>query len=310
MGARGLPPLGQAVEMDASVGRHNRPPMGYAAPNEQLRGSDADVQGMVGLQQNREAYGSNQQNATSPSSEYGPEEYVLDENAPQTMLTCHRYIPPRREWNRGPGDNQSFTGSNRGPIAHNQVTVTPPVELPTASSSVLGPYRPTRRPRVSSGGSDYYEDVNPQFAPETEPIPPVPHNAALAPSYSPGAEHGMHDAIAPTASYEDLQQGSRSPVESETSEFTSVSQRGVNPNWRPGGPGDNMGQYGPPAMRKPVQVQQKRNVLLEGNPDFELPMSRPARGRGGMRRGGGRPIGPSGMSTVSGPSGRYPGADF
>ena len=309
IGAGGLPSLGQAVEMDASGGRQNQPPMGYAAPNNQLRGSDADVQGMVGLQQNREAFGSNQQNIQSPSSDYGPEEYVLDENAIWTMLTRDRYIPPRREWNSRPADNPSFAGSHRGPITHGQVTLTPPVELPTASSSVLGPYRQTGRPRVSSGGSDYYEDVNPQFAPETEAMPPVPSSAALAPSYSPGAAHGMHDIpIAPSASYEDLQQGARSPVDSETSEFTSVSQRGVNPNWRPGGPGD-MGQYGPPATRKPMQVQQRRNVLLENNPDFELPMSRPGRGRGGMMRGGGRPMG-TGMSNVSGPGGRYPGAEF
>lgn len=83
--------------------------------------------------------------------------------------------------------------------------------------------------------------------------------------------------------------------------------RGVNPNWKPGGPGD-VGQFGPHPMRKPVQVQQRRDVLLENNPEFSLPF--PAgRGRGGRGNGGRRPGPP--ISTLSGgPGGRYPGNEF
>lgn len=192
---------------------------------------------------------------------------------------------------------------------HDQTTG-PPVELPTTESSSVGAFRPGARPRISSGGSEhYYEDVNPRFAAESARMPPGPRNNTLPQSLSAGAGHDIHEVpIAPTASYEDLQQGARSPAESDNSNFTSISQRGVNPNWRPGGPGD-MGQFGPHVMRKPVQVQQRRDVLLGGNPDFELPQSRPSRGRGGYVRGGSvRPPGP--MSTPSRPGGRYPGADF
>lgn len=44
--------VGQAIEMDATTGSPSQTP-GFAPPN-QLRDSDADVQGMIGLQQNRQ----------------------------------------------------------------------------------------------------------------------------------------------------------------------------------------------------------------------------------------------------------------
>jgi hypothetical protein len=132
-------------------------------------------------------------------------------------------------------------------------------------------------------------------------------------SLAPGAAHGMHDVpLASSGSYEDLP-GARSPAESETSNFTSVSQRGVNPNWKPGGPGDTAGQYPPHAMRKPMQaqVQERRDVLLGNNPDFELPIPRSSRGRGGSVGMGGGLISrvPAPMSTFSAHGGRYPGTE-
>ena len=58
--------VGQAIEMDAHTGSPSHTP-GFA-PHNQLRDSDADVQGMVALQQNRQ-----DPMARSPSSEYGGE---------------------------------------------------------------------------------------------------------------------------------------------------------------------------------------------------------------------------------------------
>ena len=202
-----------------------------------------------------------------------------------------------------------------GQLAHDQVTV-PPVELP-ATNSPVDSYRVPSRPRVNSGGSDiYYEDVDPRFAVESDPAPPLPvqQGAAHLPgSLIPGVPHGMHEVpIARTGSYEDLP-GARSPAESETSNFTSVSQRGVNPNWKPGGPGDAAGQYPPQSMRKPMQaqVQQKRDVILGSNPDFELPIPRPGRGRGGSVGTGGGGINqiPTPMSTFTAHGGRYPSTE-
>jgi hypothetical protein len=90
-----------------------------------------------------------------------------------------------------------------------------------------------------------------------------------------------------TNSYEELP-GARSPAESETSNFTSVSQRGVNPHWRPGNGGE-FSSLGP--MRRPNHNQARQDMLLAGNPDFELPGAMgpsrlPTRGGRGGGRGG------------------------
>ena len=55
---------------------------------------------------------------------------------------------------------------------------------------------------------------------------------------------------------------------SDNSNMTSISQRGVNPNWRPG-----QASLGVPGRREQQrqQQQQQRDMLLSSNPDFELP---------------------------------------
>ena len=204
----------------------------------------------------------------------------------------------------------------------------PPVELPSSSSHVGG-YgdRGPRRERVNSGGSEvYYEDVDPRFAAESEPPrPPPDQQGRLPPALAAGPRMSYHDEspdsnnslqIHPqplSNSYEDLP-GARSPAESETSNFTSVSQRGVNPNWRPGYGGDF---GGPGPMRKQSNTQARRDVLLDGNLDFQLPGMgppgrRPPRGRGGygpgMYNAGGRmpPPGTAMPPSVDGPYPRGP----
>jgi uncharacterized membrane protein len=284
---------GQKYEMDAPL----PPPGAYTgSQNNSLRDSDADVQGMVGLQQNRQGL---------PMSPYPAEEYV----------------PPRAAW----------AG------AHHAATVDPslarrmqsPVELSSSQSNVAGmdnAYSPPRsrqngRPRVSSGGSDlYYEDVDPRFANDPEPRvqqQAVPSSLTPGPRQPPAPLRqvpGPNGEMIPlTSSYENLQEGARSPAESETSNFTSVSQRGVNPNWRPqdGGGAFNTG-LGPP-RRIQQQTQMRRDMMLSNNPDFEIPgLAGGARGgRGGMRGGGGttrRPVGapPAASSVGLGGEGRYP----
>ena len=202
-----------------------------------------------------------------------------------------------------------------------------PAELGTGSS-VAGYGGQPRRPRVNSGGSDlYYEDVDPKFAAEdAPPVPLIPSNQDRVPSLltpgPPGANQNYRPDslnLPPTNSWEDLP-GARSPAESETSNFTSVSQRGVNPNWRPSNGGDFSG-YGP--MRRPPGTgrdpQLRRDVLLAGNPDFEIPGMGPpgrmgprsGRGGGGMMRGGMMGPGPQRLpppGALDGNSGegRYP----
>jgi hypothetical protein len=79
-----------------------------------------------------------------------------------------------------------------------------------------------------------------------------------------------------------LASGQRSPAAlSESSHFTSVSQRGVNPNWKP-----------PRVKRGPS----REDIILGASPDF-LPFSA-TRGRGG--RGGGRSVGRGGSGLGMG----------
>ncbi|KAI9829421.1 MAG: hypothetical protein M1819_006358 [Sarea resinae] len=287
--------VGQAIEMDATTGSPARPPPGFNQFN-QLRDSDADVQGMVGLQQDRQESPMQQGNfIRSPSSVYSMNQ---------------DYVPPRANWG-GPGRNGT-PPLPLGSPANLAVAHGSPVELSAEPASVVG------SPRASPGhkradSSNYYEDVDPRFA-EAEPVPQSAED--LPPALTPGyGIHGRSDSPARVPlngdgnnSYEDLHEGTRSPAASDTSHFTSVSQRGVNPNWRPPphgmgmGPGPGMG--GPP-MRRQMQNSQ-RDMLLGGNPDFEIPGL--GRGRNPMAHGRGR--GPPGqipgMGGVSNAPGRYP----
>ena len=103
--------------------------------------------------------------------------------------------------------------------------------------------------------------------------------------------------LEPSSSYENIADGggsgSRSPAASDASQFTSVSQRGINPNWRPP-PSSYQGIGGAPSRRP---MGQPRDVLLGGNPDFEIPG---AGGRGPGQRA------PMNMGQV--PQSRYPEA--
>ncbi|EXJ57665.1 uncharacterized protein A1O5_12455 [Cladophialophora psammophila CBS 110553] len=234
---------------------------------------------------------------------------------PRRSQSQDPYVPARANWNNMSVDDM---GHPRSPGRHGQS----PVELPTSGSHVGGYNGQPRRPRVNSGGSDvYYEDVDPRFA--SDPEPPMPQHLRVEersrrppPLLTPGPpghyRPDSYNEIPPTNSYEELP-GARSPAESENSNFTSVSQRGINPNWRPGNGGE-FNSLGP-ARRRDHQTRQ--DMLLAGNPDFELPgaMGPPrllmrGRGgssamRGGMMRGGPARIPPASAVGGSG-DGPYP----
>lgn len=234
------------------------------------------------------------------------------------LLILSSYVPPRAQWNNMAQEDygQQGPGGRYGPV-----------ELPTGGSQMGGYGGPSRRPRVNSGSDVYYEDVDPRFASDPEPIPPMPSHpdaGGRMPSLLTPGPPGQQalDSLGPlpqTNSYEDLP-GARSPAESETSNFTSVSQRGVNPNWRPGYGGE-FNSFGP-MQRARQNPQAKRDVLLAGNPDFEIPgMTPPSApslrgrggpgGRGGPMRGGpmmmtGPPRIPPASAIGAGSDGRYP----
>ncbi|KAJ6783581.1 hypothetical protein PWT90_08457 [Aphanocladium album] len=163
------------------------------------------------------------------------------------------YVPPRAAWNQGSG-RRSPRGQSPVYGASGRANA---VEHRSPTSPLAG--GPT-------GPGGYYEDVEPRY--ETS----GPHPAMIT---SPPEPH-----------YEDAHamDGSRSPAGSERSNFTSVSQRGINPRWNP--------QQNPMPARRAVQ-QQRQDMILD-NPDFQL-----AGGRGKPKHGN-----PSGLV----PGSAYPNA--
>lgn len=202
--------------------------------------------------------------------------------------------------------------------------------------------------RRQNSGDNYYEDVDPRFV---QPGTEGPTGAAELPSNNesierspvpnalvPGFRRGVGNNTIPEQtgggqnlrvrergggggmrldganSYEDLHQnaGSRSPSESERSNFTSVSQRGINPRWPGNAPqmpplGGQGAIRGGPGGYGGGQRRPKRNeVLLESNPDFQLPGMGPRTRKpvGGQNQGQGR-FSPS-MGQPQGLTGRSP----
>ncbi|KAI9371194.1 SUR7/PalI family-domain-containing protein [Aspergillus egyptiacus] len=118
------------------------------------------------------------------------------------------------------------------------------------------PHQP--RHHRSQSGSMYYEDVDPVYTSRNESaVGDLRVPSALTPGNS-GEQTLKENEVERCCS----------PAASEVSHFTSISERPINPNWRP------------PPM--PAQAaQRKRDVLLENNPDFDL--------RAGMGQGGRMP---------------------
>lgn len=67
-------PVGQAVEMDAHTGSPAHPPADFGQFNNQLRDSDADVAGMLALQQGRMPAGQRHDTYMSEGSRYSQDE--------------------------------------------------------------------------------------------------------------------------------------------------------------------------------------------------------------------------------------------
>ena len=170
-------------------------------------------------------------------------------------------------------------------------------------------------PTALTPGSNAYRMPPPSNPPPPtfnyhSPSSPTSHDFGAAGQAPPQAldtddPHSTPSLDRADSSYEDLPQGVRSPTGSDTSHYTSISQRPVNPNWRPSG-GYPGGFLGPPGAdggaHSSASVAQRRreDVILAANPEFSLPGmrgERGGRGRGGLARGQ-----PSGLT----PAGRYP----
>jgi hypothetical protein len=228
------------------------------------------------------------------------------------MLTlCRAYVPPRSQW----------VTKSSAPVPFGQRALSPIQASPTEHSI----------PR-SDPLDSYVEDADPRFA---EPpsrshgqlpasaLPPSGPTSNLATYQSPTnsrtpppqgllpVDNNRHGLLRPPplendryASYDSIPpaDGQRSPAGSDASHFTSISQRGVNPNWRPP-PGSN--GSGPPNGRPRAPAHDDLN--LNANPDFSLPIGK--RGRGGAR-GRGQNRGGRGAMNGLPPSGLGSGGPY
>ncbi|KAK0723796.1 SUR7/PalI family-domain-containing protein [Apiosordaria backusii] len=193
-----------------------------------IRDSDSDVAGMLAMQQARLSPGPRHDTYISDTSTYSQDE---------------------QGWNQNPV---------RTPSPLTAVSTRPPVELRGSPGPNLQPPPPQLQqtnPGLGPAAGEYYEDVDPRFA---EPAPPASnYSRPRTPPLQP---------LQLANSYEEIPQGARSPAESERSNFTSVSQRGINPRWQP-----------PPEMPQIIPRRRVGNnfrptdILLNSNPDFELP---------------------------------------
>lgn len=190
-----------------------------------IRDSDTDVAGMVALQQPPRL--GDQRLSDGSGSKYSTNDDGVDNGD---------YVPARAAWNQ----NNSGRGSPSVPA---------PLQI---SRPEMAGQRTT--PPGTAGNGDYYEDVEPRYA----PVPP------------PQGRQPMRNE-----SYENMQ----SPADSDRTNFTSVSQRGINPNWNPPPP---MPPYQGPPPRRPLPPTQRQDMLLNSNPDFQV---QGGRGGGGAYPG-------------------------
>ncbi|KAI9781203.1 MAG: regulator of ime2 [Peltula sp. TS41687] len=278
--------VGQAVEMDASTGSPSPSHTPFARGHPRV--GEGDLQSPTGLPQDAQTDPRLHEKARlSPTSVYS--------SRPES------YVPPRAGWAQENPDAIPSVDVSRTPPPGEAKTS--PVELPTTARSEEHPPNPSpTHARVASSDS-YYEDVDPRFdvtahVPTTSTVD-VP--ASLQPAYRqpmnaayPVMEN-PHITMTGSNSYENIHDMARSPAQSDTSHYTSVSQRGVNPNWQP--PSPQGGVVPPRQVQRP-----QRDMLLAGNSDFELPGG-PSRGRAP----GGNMPNPTGQGGVAMTSGsRYP----
>ncbi|GAB1213818.1 hypothetical protein ATERTT37_002971 [Aspergillus terreus] len=210
-----------------------------------------------------------QREDTLPPGPYGPGPGPRMRPGPNDPRLHNQYSDPNMGSRRGPpppGFNSRGRGGYppRGGYGRGGPSYVPPragwgadLRVGPSPSPVhaYGARSMNRSPQthVRSNSGDYYEDNDPRFANRNES---AVGNPRLPTALTPGnnGEQKLTEGLAEEPS---------SPTTSDISHFTSISERPINPRWRP----------------PPLPAQQKRDVLLENNPDFDL--------RAGAGRGGG-----------------------
>ena len=226
--------IGQAIEMDERTGSPAQTPT-FPPIHHPMRDGGSDTSG---------AYGSQQMlPIMNPADNYSQEYGILFEGLNSTDES--RYVPARANW------NANTNGPQLNPPTHSS----PPPQVTKSS------------PRARRKSEPYYEDVDPRFSQDHSMNVPtllVPGGQARSGELEP---RGQHIGLQPSASYDSVQDG---PL-SESSNFTSISERGINPQWQSEQQRYQYGTGGVP-NRQPQggAIAQQRDFLLSSNPDFEL----------------------------------------
>ncbi|KAK1140460.1 hypothetical protein N8T08_010303 [Aspergillus melleus] len=277
-GPRGPPPSGRGGPMGPMRG--GPPGMmgrgGYRGPLQFVYGPGPGPRGMPAPEEDEYEYGGHSPGGTMRRPSPGPIGMAMSPDSGAPIGQAIEMTPqPRRMGSADPEhqeamlDSQPHALSADGypePVSPSSLysrTASyvparngwgPPEPRSGPSPSPVHAYGAARRPspHIRSGSGDYFEDADPRFANRNEP---AGGNPGLPPALTPGNGE-------PKPIEEDMAEGPCSPTTSDISHFTSISERPINPRWRP-----------------PLPAQQKQNVLLENNPDFDL--------RAGMGRGGG-----------------------
>ncbi|KAG5366220.1 pH-response regulator protein palI/RIM9 [Yarrowia sp. B02] len=215
-------------------------------------------------------------------------------NPPPGGAQNYEYVPARQQWNLTPEEsNATAPAAAPGALQRNHSYDT---------------YNPYRSETPSAPGSRA-QSRGPEDNTLHQPVPTTvtPSNSGAlnnkdSPWYSPPVDEQFRNSFIPDAPV--------SPSESISSNFTSVSQRGINPRYfgADGPPGGfHQGAPPPPHMRGPPPHMggpnmggphnmgprppyggpgpahgNKHDLLLSGNPDFQFqPQTRRKPGRGG-----------------------------
>ncbi|KAI9834916.1 MAG: regulator of ime2, partial [Thelocarpon superellum] len=248
--------VGQAIEMDATTGSPSpshdlsptHPPAGFPA----FRNGEGNPSGGTGR---------------TPPRNPPPTRYNPGLVSPTSIYSAQEpFVPARAVW--ADAGRPGALNTVHEPDTGSELS---PAELPAVLQSPRGPTHGR-----NGSGDHYYEDADPRF---TDPMPP--HAVSEMPpasssAYPPPLTPQRHDPrfLAPLRTeheeWDDLDDA-RSPAASDASHYTSVSQRGVNPNWHPmPGPGADI------TPRRPVP-NARQDLLLTDNSDFALPSA--GRGR-------------------------------
>ncbi|KAK9451499.1 SUR7/PalI family-domain-containing protein [Limtongia smithiae] len=200
------------------------------------------------------------------------------------------YVPPRMQW--GPNGAPPSTRPNHGrqPSADYYDDTDPQFagEDPVATVSPISPtsggprspyseFRPPPLQHMQSSGSGPRRGLPPAHQPQPrvalggQPFQAGPY--ASRPIYPP--EYSSQVSSRPQAP----PQGS-SP-DSVSSQFTSVSQRPVNARYYQQGPPQQLSPGAPPSQQR--RGPDRTDLMLRGNPDFQLPGAGPGRRAGGSR---------------------------